>query len=64
MPTTLSIELACLMWSALLGFLHIVAQVMTQRLESPHIPYDPNRGDRATARPEGGPGGPRAQELP
>lgn len=47
-------ELICLLWSTLLGFLHVSAQVMVQRIESPHVPYDPNREKEAVLGPKAG----------
>lgn len=39
----MAIELQCLIWSTLIGFLHISAQSMTLRMQERGKPYDANR---------------------
>ena len=39
----MAIEISCLLWSALLGFFHINAQVITLGIQRKGQPYDANR---------------------
>lgn len=44
--------LTCLTISTLLAFIHIMAQVAMPRIETPEIPYDPNREQKRELGPK------------
>ena len=50
----MSIELICLLWSALLGFFYINAQVITLGLQQRAVPYDANREQEPDLGPQAG----------